>query len=932
MPKLAITIIVTLALITQSAGAYYLMPADSVKTHSLRPIALNNQTDDEWQRLLVVESASEITRVALDAEGRDIADEIASELTDEIARDDSRHIVNTLHAISGRLGLKAQEAISGMTAELAREEGEFDYTNLAYQALVTVIRRWPKRHMHTHVGNSTHEGFAWNEMVLHNESLFSEFERCIDDSSLGDDEKPKRIAKLRGLLERQMLWHQLDIKTKDEIIELFKDYGLKRNIGVYDLESRKRVMTHVALQHFADGVSELYILPNIEKVAKRGTTGTRRQILEAIIEGAKEAERLAEIRYGRKFTVRLAPTFSRQEDVCTPENVEEAVDEIIALRKEREEYRRYIVGIDISGAEALMDRRMNTRYRATSDFRASIEKAAANGLRVISHLGDMGFAYRATDAVPSRTPGRVRQKELSDIADRERYVSHHLKFLDDGIMRSGPITDVNHATILAPKGSVITKGPRMGHSFAGQAIEDPSNLATIDRLLGRLRQMHIEIHTCPTGNTNTQRIAMYKGHPLHQWLKMGNRFSINADDFYWGKVRTTLSDDIAKMLLSAPLNGGRTFLSTQIALDISQSARPSAAKASSQGQVDEFESRLEELARANGLTVSEDTKFVLLICGRPVLGGDKKYENAFRNLLGIDAVRVSCVTHDKKELAHTLAMLQKSPRVMGALITQPWKIEILELLQEGEYIGIADISDIALKVGAINHIAKRGNRLFADSIDGDAFIRAYTPNFPAGWQNELFTVLGSGGGGREIAFALAGTGVKRFHLVEIPRSLNKALDLREALEKSYAGLSVTVGIPDSTRSRKARSSSRVIINASDVGMDSPTRELTPFADIEGVVSPDQVIIDIIISPDVTGLLEQSFLRGAKVYNGLAMSRLTTVDHIFSFCKTLGTKAPMAKEELLARIIEHSRSTLGRIEAAERLEAEHSTIKNIQSAA
>jgi len=162
--------------------------------------------------------------------------------------------------------------------------------------------------------------------------------------------------------------------------------------------------------------------------------------------------------------------------------------------------------------------------------------------------------------------------EISDIANREERVRQHLIFIEDGIKHCGVIPAVLHGTVLAPQGSLITKGPKKGYSSVGQVVEDSFNLAKIEELLVYLRENNIEIHTCPTANTNSQRIAMYRGHPLHQWLIRGNKVSINVDDFYWGSVRTTLSDDIAKMMLAAPVRKDTVILTPQVAQHISQSA------------------------------------------------------------------------------------------------------------------------------------------------------------------------------------------------------------------------------------------------------------------------------------------------------------------------------------------------------------------------
>jgi len=243
--------------------------------------------------------------------------------------------------------------------------------------------------------------------------------------------------------------------------------------------------------------------------------------------------------------------------------------------RSREEYRNRIAGIDISGAEALLDHRWNTHYRKTSDYRGSIQRASFEGMVTMAHLGDWGHTYVASQlSLPNRSDMYDRHGEIADIEDREIRVREHLRFIEDGITNSGRLTAVNHGTVLAPEGTIITKSPKRGFGSAGEAIENVDNLSKIRELLLYIKENNIAIYTCPTANVNSQRIALYRGHPFYLWLQMGIEVLLNADDFYWGNVRTSLSDDIAKMMLAAPQGEkGRIFVPAA-AKEISRSVLP----------------------------------------------------------------------------------------------------------------------------------------------------------------------------------------------------------------------------------------------------------------------------------------------------------------------------------------------------------------------
>lgn len=551
--------------------------------------------DEKFRKLLVIDSASEITGVGLIGKEIYIVNRIAAAIKRRLPDNGDKHIINILNdVLSEEVNPDARKAIAGLMSELKNENGEFDYQNLAYQAVVSVVRSWPKKHHHAHIGNSIHEGFVWNEMVLYNRQIFGEFKKAIKAGNMSSAEEGSRVDRLSGQIESGRLWHCLPVNIKQEISELFSKFGLRRDIGVYDLASWQRAVTHVALQHFADGVTDLRLLININKKFEPD----RAKVIRAAINGLAEAERLAQAQYGRRFTVKLVASFARNDIKNSPQEVEQAVDELIGLRNTDEAYKDRIIGIDISGAEAIIDTNLNTHFRKTSDYKHVLEKAAANGMTTMSHLGDWGHTYKATQGMPDRSTGENRVMELADVSDREERVKQHLNFMDDGIRNSGPLNAVLHGTVLAPKGSIITKGPKKGNSSTGESIEDAANLDKIEELLRCLREGDVEIQTCPTSNANTNKVARYRGHPLYQWILRGNRVSINADDLYWGNVPTTLSDDIAKMILAAPEQNKIPILSITKAMEISKGTDASVAEEGGWALLDKFE----------GITIFESRK------------------------------------------------------------------------------------------------------------------------------------------------------------------------------------------------------------------------------------------------------------------------------------------------------------------------------------
>jgi len=512
---------------------------------------------------------SELTGVYLDEQSKKTAAEISEKIQIGITQNPDTHIVEILKAILPDVKGKARQSITTLLATLRDNEGEFDYDNLAYQALVNVVRQWDKRHWHAHIGDSIHESFIWNEMVVYDNgvegNIFNKIRESIDENAGGIDiaSQSAIVARLEALLKTGKTWHELDIEFKRFIIGVFKKFKIERSVAARNIESWKRMLIHVAFENFSDGVVDLNLLINIDKKFEPDTV----KMLQATDEAFSEAERLAEKYYGgKKFKVNIVVSFNRSQRKVTPEYLEGVVDKIIEL-KNRGMHR--IRGIDLSGGEFIINDGLNTKYRRTSDYKSAIEKAHNAGLITMSHLGDIGNTHKATAQDLPYRAAPERRMEIAELSEREAGVREHLRFVEDGILDAGGISDINHGTILAPKGAVITKSPSKGYSFAGQAIEDSANLETIERLLRYIREHDIEIHTCPTANINSQKIRLYKGHPFHVWLKRGIKASLNADDFYWGNVRTTLSDEIAKMMLTAYEIGEDVVLTPRFAQQIS---------------------------------------------------------------------------------------------------------------------------------------------------------------------------------------------------------------------------------------------------------------------------------------------------------------------------------------------------------------------------
>src|SRR5664279_4149062 len=123
----------------------------------------------------------------------------------------------------------------------------------------------------------------------------------------------------------------------------------------------------------------------------------------------------------------------------------------------------------------------------------------------------------------------------------------------------------------------------------------------------------------------------------------------------------------------------------------------------------------------------------------------------------------------------------------GINVTFPYKEAVLDLLDE--------ISPDAARIGAVNTVVIRDGRLIGHNTDASGFARAIAPLVAASPQGAV-ALIGAGGVGKAIAFALAGLGVSELRIFDSEAA--KAADLAARLEGLITA-SVTESVEDALR-------------------------------------------------------------------------------------------------------------------------------------
>ncbi len=176
----------------------------------------------------------------------------------------------------------------------------------------------------------------------------------------------------------------------------------------------------------------------------------------------------------------------------------------------------------------------------------------------------------------------------------------------------------------------------------------------------------------------------------------------------------------------------------------------------------------------------------------------------------------------------------------GWNVTIPYKESILPYLDE--------LDEHAEKIGAVNTILKRGNKLIGYNTDHIGFERSLLPFLEPGDTKAL--ILGTGGASKAVAYALSRRGI---HFAFVSRNPVSG-------QLSYDQLNPAV-----------MQNVHMIVNTTPAGMYPEVNEYPPIP--MEALSDHHFIVDLIYNPEETVLLKSAKGAGARVLNGLSMLHL-----------------------------------------------------------
>ena len=191
----------------------------------------------------------------------------------------------------------------------------------------------------------------------------------------------------------------------------------------------------------------------------------------------------------------------------------------------------------------------------------------------------------------------------------------------------------------------------------------------------------------------------------------------------------------------------------------------------------------------------------------------------------------------------------------GVNVTFPYKEAVIDLLDE--------LSPGAAAIGAVNTVVVREDRLVGYNTDTTGFARAVS-HLVEGAGQAAVALIGAGGVGKAIAFALTRLGVAEIRIFDADR--NKADQLAQAL-RPHGGAVVASDVEDAVRGVAG------VVNATPVGM-LPSRS-TPVPD--ALLHDGLWVADAVYYPLLTPLLMAATAKGARIMTGRELAIYQAAD-------------------------------------------------------
>jgi shikimate dehydrogenase len=210
----------------------------------------------------------------------------------------------------------------------------------------------------------------------------------------------------------------------------------------------------------------------------------------------------------------------------------------------------------------------------------------------------------------------------------------------------------------------------------------------------------------------------------------------------------------------------------------------------------------------------------------------------------------------------------RKPQNIGANVTVPYKETILPLLDE--------VDDFASLIGAVNTIAKRGDKLLGFNTDAHGFIEALDKDGHFDPKGKRVAMLGAGGVARAVGLVLVQKKIASLAITD--GIFDRASALTEDLVRHIKGGPGSLGNLEANvsafqwmnvKSAGTFAGCDLIVHCTTIGMkDSPQEGQSPLS--LGVIPKTALVYDVVYNPWLTPLLRLAQEAGANILGGLSM--------------------------------------------------------------
>ena len=400
--------------------------------------------------------------------------------------------------------------------------------NIAYKALVLLVKMWPKKDLHCHVSPSLSAKWV-NDVVKKNWDVYrDEFSKRLNDVDwYAWRKKHEKTVTLEAVRAFDL---GADQKSIEKIFSTYEDpttaFDLPINCATYNnLEIFLDAAGYVVKKYFDDGVSlvELRFNPCKEYNGVKLDPLETLDRLDAVVT-KKELE--ARRKYGRDFDVHFVLSFNQAN---YPKKMGWFVDTIRSIfirkvTKPKSSVRR-VVGFDLSGMEC-----EQTKRSSWKEFHEALDDAKSWGIdhELVVHLGD---GWNVDEHFNMN-------------------LMAHLDYVSDALSIKN-LSRIGHANILSPFYKVARPNVENARRVFKPLNDEEKKY--IKKLVKKVKKKNIIVSCLPKNEFET--IIFMKNHPIYYFLKRKIPVAVGIDGTCY--TDGLLSDWVSWLLLASPRKNTR---------------------------------------------------------------------------------------------------------------------------------------------------------------------------------------------------------------------------------------------------------------------------------------------------------------------------------------------------------------------------------------